>query len=179
LNWFISVSQSEYSQARRIIVVIVGQVLFLIIFLLFIVVGSSYVGECLHLPRLVYGLVKSTIALLLIVLGGILAEWSVGIQFSLGKGTPIPVVATRRLVVERPYAYYRNPMALGTTAIYLRIAIWVGSLWAVGLASIYPMFIAAYTKLVEGRELEKRFGAEYLECKRKTPFLTPGLRRKA
>lgn len=99
MNWFIILSQSEYSQARRIIVVIVRQVLFLIIFLLFIVVGSSYVDGCLHLASLVYGLVKSIIALLLIVLGGILAEWGAKVRFYLGKGTPIRVVATRRLVV--------------------------------------------------------------------------------
>ncbi len=63
-----------------------------------------------------------------IALGGIaLVVWSVSIQYTLGKGTPAPRVATQRLVTEGPYAYTRNPMTLGALLIYLGIGVWMGS----------------------------------------------------
>jgi protein-S-isoprenylcysteine O-methyltransferase Ste14 len=49
----------------------------------------------------------------------------------------------------------------------------VGSFSAVGLAIIYPVGILIYIKLIEEKELEERFGSEYLEYKRRTPFLIP------
>jgi protein-S-isoprenylcysteine O-methyltransferase Ste14 len=35
--------------------------------------------------------------------------------------------------------------------------------------------ILIYIKLIEEKELEDRFGSEYLEYKRRTPFLIPRL----
>jgi protein-S-isoprenylcysteine O-methyltransferase Ste14 len=67
-------------------------------------------------------------------------------------------------------------MTLGTTAFYFGINIWTGSLSALGLSLIYPVFILIYIKLIEENELEQRFGLEYLEYKRKTPFLIPRFR---
>jgi protein-S-isoprenylcysteine O-methyltransferase Ste14 len=64
-------------------------------------------------------------------------------------------------------------MATGTTMVYMGIAVWSGSLSAVALASIYPILITVYTKLVEEKELERRFGPEYVEYKRRTPSLIP------
>jgi protein-S-isoprenylcysteine O-methyltransferase Ste14 len=69
-------------------------------------------------------------------------------------------------------------MALGTTMVYLGVAVWIGSLSAIGLACIYPSVIVLYTKLFEETELEKRFGAEYLEYKKQTPFVIPRLWRR-
>ena len=69
-------------------------------------------------------------------------------------------------------------MALGTTMVYLGVAVWVGSLSAIALASIYPSVIVIYTKLFEEKELEKRFASEYLEYKKRTPFVIPRLGRR-
>lgn len=118
------------------------------------------------------------IAMLLIAPGWLLAQWTVGVQFFLGKRTPIPLVPTRRLVIDGPYTYCRNPMALGTSMVCLGVAVWIGSLSAVVLASVYPTFIVAYTKLIEERSLEKRFGLEHLEYKCRTPFVIPRLRQR-
>jgi len=82
-------------------------------------------------------------------------------------------MATQKLVVKRPYSYCRNPVTLGTTAFYLGIAIWTGSLSALGLSLIYPVAMFVYIKLIEEKELEQRFGVQYLEYKRRTPFLLP------
>jgi protein-S-isoprenylcysteine O-methyltransferase Ste14 len=70
-------------------------------------------------------------------------------------------------------------MALGTALFYLGVAIWLGSLSAVGLGLVYPVGILIYIKLIEEKELEERFGSEYLEYKKRTPFLIPRLGKRA
>jgi protein-S-isoprenylcysteine O-methyltransferase Ste14 len=176
MNRYKKWSEREYSKAQRLMAVIFGGFVFWIIIPFFIVVGSAFMDPWLSLPRFFHGPVNTIIALVFMVAGWLFANWTVKAQFSLGKGTPIPLMATQKLVVKRPYTYCRNPMTLGTTAFYLGIAIWTGSLSALILALIYPVGILIYIKLVEEKELEQRFGLEYLEYKRGTPFLIPRFR---
>jgi len=157
--------------------IIFGGIVFWIIIPLFIVVGSGFMDPWFSFPRFFYGWVNHVIALFLMIAGWFFANWTVKAQFSFGKGTPIPLMATQKLVVKRPYIYCRNPMTLGTTAFYLGVATWTGSISALILALIYPVGILIYIKLVEEKELEQRFGLEYLEYKRRTPFLIPRFRR--
>ena len=69
-------------------------------------------------------------------------------------------------------------MTLGTDLFYLGVAIWLGSLSAIGLGLVYPVGILIYIKLIEEKELEERFGSEYLDYKKRTPFLIPRLSKK-
>jgi len=169
-------SEREYSKAQRLMAIIFGGIFFWIVIPFFIVVGSAFFDPRLSLPRFFNRSVNTIIALLFMVAGWLFANWTVKVQFSLGRGTPIPLMATQKLVVKRPYTYCRNPMTLGTTAFYLGIAIWTGSLSALILALIYPVGILIYIKLIEEKELEQRFGLEYVEYKRRTPFLIPRFR---
>jgi protein-S-isoprenylcysteine O-methyltransferase Ste14 len=178
MNRYKKWSEREYSNAQRMMAVISGGILFWIITPFFIVVGSAFMDPWLSLPRFYHRWINTIIALVFMVAGWLFANWSVKVQFSLGKGTPIPLMATKKLVVKRPYTYCRNPMTLGTAAFYLGVAIWLGSISAIGLALVYPVGILIYIKLIEEKELEERFGREYLEYKQKTPFLIPGFGRK-
>jgi len=174
MNRFKKWAEHEYSKKQRIIAVIFGGLIFWIIIPLFIIVVSSYVDLWLYLPTFSYGLINPVVGLLFIIIGWLFANWTVKVQFSLGRGTPIPMMATQRLVIQGPYAYCRNPMTLGTAIFYLGVAIWLGSFSAVGLGLVYPVGILIYIKLIEEKELEERFGSEYLEYKKSTPFLIPG-----
>jgi protein-S-isoprenylcysteine O-methyltransferase Ste14 len=178
VEWLTRATQREYGTGKKVAAVLLGQVLFLVVYPAFIAVGASFLDRWFHVPRLAHVLVSPILAFLLIVPGLLLVEWSVGLQYVRGLGTPIPVVATRQLITTGPYSYSRNPMATGATMVYVGIAVYIGSLSAVALASIYPIVITAYTKLVEEKELERRFGAEYLAYKRRTPFLFPRLPRR-
>jgi protein-S-isoprenylcysteine O-methyltransferase Ste14 len=173
MNRYKKWSEREYSKAQRLMAIIFGGIFFWIVIPFFIVVGSAFVDPWLFLPRFFHRWISTIIALVFMVAGWLFANWTVKVQFSLGRGTPIPLMATQRLIVKRPYTYCRNPMTLGTTAFYLGTAIWMGSLSALGLALVYPVGILIYIKLIEERELEQRFGLEYLEYKRRTPFLIP------
>lgn len=156
--------------------IIFGGIFFWLIIPFFIVVGSAFIDPWLSLPRFFYRGINAITGLIFMVAGWFFANWTVKVQFSLGRGTPIPLMATQILVVKRPYTYCRNPMTLGTMAFYLGIAMWTGSLSAFILALIYPVGILIYIKLIEEKELEERFGIEYLEYKRRTPFLIPRFR---
>ena len=175
MNKFKKWAEHEYSKKQRILAVIFGGFIFWIVIPLFIIIASSCSDRCLHLPKFRYGLINPVIASVFIVAGWLFANWTVKVQFSFGKGTPIPLMATQKLVIREPYTYCRNPMTLGTTLFYLGVAIWLGSLSAVGLGLVYPVGILIYIKLIEEKELEERFGSEYLEYKRRTPFLIPRL----
>ncbi len=160
------------------IAVIFGGFIFWIVIPFFIIVASSYIDQRLHLPKFQYRLINPVAGLLFMIIGWLFANWTVKVQFSLGRGTPIPLMATQKLVVKEPYTYCRNPMTLGTALYYLGVAIWLGSISAIGLGLIYPVGILIYIKQIEEKELEERFGSEYLEYKRRTPFLIPRLRKK-
>jgi protein-S-isoprenylcysteine O-methyltransferase Ste14 len=168
-------AEHEYSGRQRVIAVVLGGIIFWVAIPFFMVVALPYIDQRLHLPKFCYGRINPVIGLLFIVAGWLFANWTVKVQFSVGKGTPIPLIATQRLVISGPYTYCRNPMALGTALFYIGVAIWLGSLSAVGLGLLYPVGILIYIKLVEERELEVRFGSEYLEYRRHTPFLIPRL----
>lgn len=171
-------AEHEYSKKERMIAVILGGVIFWLILPFLIVVVSSYIDQRLHLQKSSYGLINPVIGLLFIIVGWLFANWTIKVQFSLGKGTPIPLMATQKLIVKGPYTYCRNPMTLGTAIFYLGVAIWLGSISAIGLGLIYPAGILTYIKLIEEKELEDRFGFEYMAYKKNTPFLIPSLRKK-
>jgi protein-S-isoprenylcysteine O-methyltransferase Ste14 len=173
VSWLSRLTQRECGRVQQIAALIVGQVLFLVVYPVFIVLGARWIDQYLRLPRFAHGLASLFVALALILPGAVLVEWTVGLQFARGLGTPLPVVPARRLLTNGPYSYSRNPMATGTTMVYLGIAIAVGSFSAITLACIYPTVITVYTKLIEEKELERRFGSEYLAYKERTPFLVP------
>jgi protein-S-isoprenylcysteine O-methyltransferase Ste14 len=166
-------TQKPYSRRQRLAVIVLGGILFWIVLPSVIIIGSTYLDAWLSLPRFVYGRLNTIIGLLFIGAGWLFANWTVKVQFSLGGGTPIPLMPPQELVIKRPYTYCRNPMALGTTIFFLGIAIWLGSVSALGLALIYPIGISIYIKSIEEKELEERFGSEYSEYKKRTPFLIP------
>ncbi len=178
MNRFKKWAQREYSKKQRLIVVILGGFIFWVVIPFFIIIVSFYIDQWLLLPKFHYGLINPVMGLIFIVAGWLFANWTVSVQFSLGRGTPIPLMATQRLIIKRPYIYCRNPVTLGTAIFYLGVAVWLGSLSAIGLGLGYPVGISIYIKLIEEKELEDRFGSEYLEYKRKTPFLIPAFGKK-
>ncbi len=117
---------------------------------------------------------------ILMTVGGFYYAFSTVLsQFSRARGTPLPVMATQKLLVDGVYLHCRNPMVFGTLLAYLGIAIVVGSISSILAVLIFGGLLLTYVKKVEERELEARFGQEYVDYKARTPFLIPGnFRRK-
>jgi len=178
VQWLKKRAEREYGEKQRLSAILLGAIVFWIIFPALTIIGSYYLDRWLNLSRLIFGSIQLLTALLFMITGWLFANWTIKVQYSLGRGTPAPVMPTQRLIVEKPYTYCRNPMTLGTALFYLGVAIGLGSLSALALALIYPVGILVYIKLIEEKELEARFGSEYVEYKRNTPFLIPRLWKK-
>jgi len=93
------------------------------------------------------------------------------IYFIKVKGTPVPFNPPPKLVTTGLYKYSRNPMLTGIFIQLFGIGMLNNS---IALIFIYtPLFILLNfweLKKIEEPELEKRFGKEYLDYKRKTPM---------
>lgn len=115
--------------------------------------------------------------------------WGLLISFSLiglasgytmswfGRGTPLPIDCPNELVVQGPYRYVRNPMAVAGIgqgiAVGLILGSWVVILYALAGALLWNYFV----RPSEEADLVQRFGASFLEYQREVwcwwPRLTP------
>lgn len=138
---------------------------------------SSWLDRSLALPRLPDGVWTRVAAIVLMLAGGGFGIWAVVAEARIGHGTPVPMIPTQRLVVVPPFTYCRNPMVLGTAVGYLGFGVWLTSVSAIVLVLAFAALLLVYVKLLEEKELEARFGAEYVEYRRTTPFLVPRLSR--
>ncbi len=114
---------------------------------------------------------------LLVLAGWLLGIWSNYLQFTLGRGTPVSVMATQKLIIQPPYSYCRNPMALGAIVAYGGASVIMGSPGTALLVLLGAAVLLTYIKVVEEREMVIRFGEEYLAYRRRVPFIIPRLRR--
>ena len=64
-------------------------------------------------------------------------------------------------------------MTLGTIMAYSGIVVMIGSYTSLLFVVLFTMILIAYIKLVEEKELELRFGKEYVDYKNDTPFIIP------
>jgi protein-S-isoprenylcysteine O-methyltransferase Ste14 len=157
---------------------------YLLIFLLVPIgtfIGGTWFDIILHLPpfppfpfNIILGIA--------VMLGGA----AIGIKatrqlHAVGKGLPWGEAEAQSqssvLLTTGIYAYTRNPMTFGYTLLPLGMGLLFRSL---GIALFIPAIVLTVQLIIiKGREepsLERRFGEDYLEYKRKTPFLIPNVR---
>jgi len=103
--------------------------------------------------------------------------WATWTQIRVGGGTPTPNSPTRRLVTVGPYRYTRNPIEFGAIWYYLGFGCILGTIFH-GIVCMLSglIFGSICHKFVEEKALLLRFGNEYAEYKKRTPFLFPRLR---
>jgi protein-S-isoprenylcysteine O-methyltransferase Ste14 len=166
-------AQTEHSPGARIIALVPAGAIFLVFLpYLFLVVCPSLD------QRLLTASPKSGVATLiagsiLIAAGMFFTLWSIEVQFTRGRGTPLPVMSTQGLLTTGPFRYCRNPMTLGTVLAYLGISIAAATAVGVTLVLILAGFLVLYLKRVEEKELAERFGEDYLAYMREVPFIIP------
>jgi protein-S-isoprenylcysteine O-methyltransferase Ste14 len=171
-------AEIEHSEATRIAVLLPVGPVFLGL-LPFLVAGvGPRLDRRLGLPPLGIGRVNLILGGLLTVLGFSLGFWSVNVQLTRGRGTPLPVMPTQELLTEGPFRYCRNPMTLGTILAYLGMAVAARTIAGTVLVLSLGASLLAYLKRLEETELAERFGEAYLAYKRETPFIIPRLPRR-
>ncbi len=179
VNWLVKRSGKEYSPKQRLLAILfLGVPLFMVIlpFVLFIISGP--LDKLLGFQKLMIEPFNFIISLILAFAGWLIAMWSIYLQFKIGRGTPAPPFPTQKLLTNGPYKYCRNPMLLGLFIIYLGLGLWLNSLSWLILVLLGIGLFWVYTKLIEEKELEVRFGKDYIDYKKRTPFLIPRIKRK-
>jgi protein-S-isoprenylcysteine O-methyltransferase Ste14 len=171
---FLRQAAREHGPSARLALMAPAGVLFLVLLpSVLLILGRRLDGRLRRGARVPAGVRVS--GGLLAVGGWLLGLWSNYIQFTQGRGTPVPVMATQELIVQPPYAYCRNPMALGTILAYFGLAVASGSPGAALHVAPGAMALLLYIKLVEERELVCRFGDAYVVYRHQVPFLLPKL----
>lgn len=166
-------AEREYGFPSRIFATLLAGILFVFLIPYALSRAGPIIDQRLDLPSITFGLPTSLLGSILILLGLVYALWSIVAQLLLARGTPLPMMATKKLLISGPFKQCRNPMSFGTVLLYLGISILIGSFSAMGM--VFGFFIAfiTYIKKIEERELEMRFGEEYLAYKKGTPFIIP------
>jgi len=177
VNKYLDWASHEYSLRRRLVVLVVLGTLFLGAFPFLLVRGARRLDMRFRFRRSRAGIIHRIAGAGFGLLGAFFGFSSVRAQVETGSGTPLPMMPTQRLVVKPPFTYCRNPMTLGTIFGYLGVGVWLGSVSAIGIVAALGGLLLLYVRFVEEKELEARFGPDYLEYKRITPFLLPRVRR--
>jgi protein-S-isoprenylcysteine O-methyltransferase Ste14 len=104
---------------------------------------------------------RFAIALALLVAGGVLYAWCAWNFAVVGRGTPAPIDAPKKLVRHGPYRYVRNPMYLAVLAVILGWAVLFESTAVLGYALGVGLCCHLFVVLYEEPHLRRVFGAEY------------------
>ena len=171
-------AQAERSPGVRIVALALAGILFLgLIPLLISVVGPSVDGW-IHLDGLEPSPASLAVGGILVVVGVTFALWSVVVQVTRGRGTPLPMLPTQGLLTAGPFRYCRNPMTLGTVLAYLGLSIAAATATGTAFVLVFGGSLVLYLKRVEEKELAERFGEDYAAYRRAVPFIIPCVRRR-
>ena len=166
-------AQKEHTEAKRILATLPAGVIFVYLLPLAIARGGSSLDQQIGLHPFDLGTINYILGGLLMVVGFFFALWSIVAQFSRGRGTPLPILPTQKLLIDGPFRYCRNPMTFGTIVAYLGIGVYAGTIAGIGMVLVFAMLLVLYLKLLEEKELTERFGESYLAYKREVPFIIP------
>lgn len=101
--------------------------------------------------------------LVIFALASALGLWSAFAMSTRGAGTPLPSAATTRLVIDGPYRFVRNPMAMAGivqgAAVGLMLQSWLVVVYAIAGSVVWNWFV----RPVEEADLVTKFGVEYLD----------------
>jgi protein-S-isoprenylcysteine O-methyltransferase Ste14 len=126
---------------------------------------------------------RLTIATLSLLVGLLFAFWSIVVQNMVGKGGPLEAATievspkTQNLVVSGPYRYTRNPMLFGTCVYYYAVAIYLNSVIAIALVTLFMTLMLILVKRTEEPRLLKDFGSDYEEYRQQVSMFVPWRQR--
>ncbi|HEY1201037.1 MAG TPA: isoprenylcysteine carboxylmethyltransferase family protein [Niastella sp.] len=106
---------------------------------------------------------------LIAVAGSALFVYTVFLFKTLGQGTLAPWEPTKKLIVEGPYRYCRNPMITGVFSMILGEGLMLYSANILAWAVAFFIINTLYFIFVEERSMMQRFGSDYLKYKKHVP----------
>ncbi len=116
------------------------------------------------------------IALVLFLIGIVFAVWTVYLFWGQGDGTPGPWAPPRKLVIEGPYKYTRNPMITSVLFMLLAQSIFFLSFGIFIWFILFLLINMIYLRLVEEKKLKIRFGEDYIQYNKSVPMWIPTIK---
>jgi protein-S-isoprenylcysteine O-methyltransferase Ste14 len=173
MDRFTKWAEKEYPLLARILGTLPAGVLVVVLIPILISIVGPALDRLLSISIPQLGIWPLLIGGILVLTGVFFALWSITDQFIKARGTPLPMMATQKLLVSGPFKYCRNPMSFGTILSYLGFTIFLRSPGALVVVIALSVLLLTYIARIEERELEARFGEAYRSYKKKTPFLIP------
>ena len=156
----------------KIIMTPVGIILWFGLSVLFIL-ASLWLDKFLPVPLLLPIPTNIFLSVPVLLVGAILALWSV-YSFGKARGSPVPLNPPQKLVTTGLYSQIRNPMLLGWIIMLFGVGLLLNSISLIFIFT--PLFIllnVLYLKTIEEKEMEKKFGQQYLKYKESVPMFIP------
>lgn len=128
-------------------------------------------------------LVASVIGGMLALIGAFFMIWSNIDMVKIGRGCPTDGFnvalgeRTKKLLVQGPYKYTRNPMLFGTFVFYIGLAFLFNSYSALVVPIVFILYMVWHVKKYEEPRLYNDFKDEYVEYKKRTPLLFPKFKK--
>jgi protein-S-isoprenylcysteine O-methyltransferase Ste14 len=162
---------------RRRILTFLGTVFFFTYLSLYIV-ASLLTDRFLGFPKLLPTPANIIVSLPFLTVGLFINLWAI-VEFVKAKGTPVRFNPPPNLVTTGPYAHVRNPQSVSWPIIFIGLGALFRSISLVFIFTplLFLVDILAISKMEE-RRLEKRFGEEFTEYKRKVPKYIPRLKER-
>lgn len=122
---------------------------------------------------------RAAVSIIVLVPGLVFMLWSNAALLFMGKGGPTDGFGvaisprTQHLVIRGPYRYTRNPMVFGALSCYFSLGVFLNSAAVlITLILIIPLLVV-YLKNTEEKRLERDFGDEYREYRKRVPMIFP------
>ena len=128
-------------------------------------------------------LIVSTVGAIFVLIGAVFMVWSNIDMVKIGRGCPTDGFnialgeRTKKLIVQGPYKYTRNPMLFGTFVFYVGLALLFNSYSALIVPIVFISYMVWHVKKFEEPRLYNDFKDEYVEYKKRTPLLFPKFKK--
>jgi protein-S-isoprenylcysteine O-methyltransferase Ste14 len=141
---------------------LVRAVTYAILFIGFVIIfGPSRLLSWSGIVRPVAIGVQQVAGIVIGTTGAAFALWCISIFASIGKGTPAPFDPPRRLVIQGPYRFVRNPMYIGVGLALTGAALFYESLLLLGCTCLFILATHLFVVWYEEPTLQRTFGQEY------------------
>lgn len=128
-------------------------------------------------------LIVSIVGVIFVLIGAVFMVWSNIDMVKIGRGCPTDGFnialgeRTKKLIVQGPYKYTRNPMLFGTFVFYVGLALLFNSYSALIVPIVFISYMVWHVKKFEEPRLYNDFKDEYVEYKKRTPLLFPKFKK--
>jgi len=105
--------------------------------------------------------VQQVVGMILGAAGAVVALWCIFTFAAVGRGTPAPFDPPRRLVIQGPYRFVRNPMYIGAGLALAGAGIYFESWSLLGYTAFFLLALHLFVVSYEEPALRRTFGQDY------------------